>query len=141
MPLAGRRVFFAAITELAMFATALSRYWWLTVARGILWVLFGVLALTRPGISLLAMALVCGSFVFVDGLLNVVHGFSEREDVDHRWIWLLIGLAGMAIGVLALANPLMTTLVLLFYIAIWAIVTGVLEIVAAVRLRKEIRGE
>jgi uncharacterized membrane protein HdeD (DUF308 family) len=107
----------------------------------VLWILFGALALSRPVASLFAMAMLCGTFVFVDGFLNVLHAVTEREDVEHRWLWLLIGLAGLAVGVLALANPLMTTLVLLFYIAIWAIVTGVLEIVAAIRLRKEIRGE
>src|ERR1700743_2682751 len=131
-----------------MFSAALARYWWLMVTRGVLWVIVGCVLFARPGVGLVSVAMLIGVFILADGLLNVVHALSERHDPEHRWLWLLAGLAGVAIGVLALANPVLTLLVLLFYIALWAIVyialwaivTGVLEILAAIRLRKEIRG-
>ena len=72
---------------------------------------------------------------------NVVHAIGGRRNNEHWWILLLIGLCGIGVGLLAFSNPAITTLVLLFYVAIWAIGTGLLEIVAAIHLRKEIHGE
>jgi uncharacterized membrane protein HdeD (DUF308 family) len=124
-----------------MFAKMLSRYWWMTLLRGLLWVAFGVLAFASPGISLIALSVLFAAFVLIDGVVSVVNAISGREEREHWWILLLVGLAGIVVGGLALANPVLSVLALLFYVAVWSITTGVLEIVAAIRLRREIEGE
>jgi uncharacterized membrane protein HdeD (DUF308 family) len=124
-----------------MFANVLSRYWWLTLIRGLLWVAFGILVFAQPGISLLALTALFAAFVLVDGIVNVVNAISGRKEQEHWWLLLLVGLAGIVVGMLAALNPALSALALLFYVAVWAVTTGVLEIVAAVRLRREIRGE
>src|SRR5690348_15007906 len=111
-----------------MLARVLSRYWWMTLLRGLLWVAFGVLALTRPGISLLALTVLFAAFVLTDGVVSVINAISGRKEREHWWLLLLVGLLGIVVGVLALANPVLTVLALLFYVAIWAIATGVVEI-------------
>jgi uncharacterized membrane protein HdeD (DUF308 family) len=127
--------------EVAMFAKILSRYWWMTLLRGVLWILFGIVVFTRPGITLAALTLLFGAFVLADGVGNVVTAFGGRQEHENWWLLLLVGLLGIGVGLLSLMNPALTALALLFYIAIWAISTGVLQIVAAIRLRREIEGE
>jgi uncharacterized membrane protein HdeD (DUF308 family) len=124
-----------------MLADVLSRYWWMTLLRGLFWILFGIVILARPGISLLSLTLALGVVMFVDGLINVAHAFGARKDNDDWWVLLLVGLAGIGIGVLTFYNPAATALAVVFYVAIWAVATGLLEIVAAVRLRRQIQGE
>jgi uncharacterized membrane protein HdeD (DUF308 family) len=124
-----------------MLAKILSRYWWMTLLRGVIWVLFGLVAFVRPGISLVTLALLFGAFAFVDGVAAVVTGIGGRHEHEQWWLLLLLGLCGIGVGVMTFLSPGLTALVLLFYIATWAIVTGLLEIAAAVRLRKEITGE
>jgi len=124
-----------------MLANILSRYWWLTLLRGLIWILFGIVVFTQPTISLVTLTLTFGVFALVDGISNVMHAIGGHRNNEHWWILLLIGLCGIGIGLLTFPKPAITTLVLLFYVAIWAIGTGLLEIVAAIHLRKEIHGE
>jgi uncharacterized membrane protein HdeD (DUF308 family) len=124
-----------------MLSRLLSRYWWVLLIRGIIAVLFGVLAYVRPGITLTALVLLFGAYAFADGILAVIAAIAGRKEREHWWVLLLEGLVGIAVGVMTLAAPGLTAVALLFYIAAWAILTGVLEIIAAIRLRKEIEGE
>ena len=124
-----------------MIGEILSRYWWMTVLRGIFWILFGIVVLASPGISLLSLTLAFGIVIFADGVLNVMNGFSGRKVHDDWWVLLLVGLTGIGVGLLTFYSPQTTALAIVFYVAIWAIATGLLEIVAAVRLRKQIEGE
>jgi len=124
-----------------MLSRLLSRYWWVLLIRGIIAVLFGVLAYLRPGITLAALVLLFGAYAFADGILAVVAAIAGRKEREHWWVLLLEGLVGIAVGVITLRAPGVTAVALLFYIAAWAILTGILEIVAAIRLRKEIKGE
>ncbi len=124
-----------------MFANILSRYWWMALLRGALWIVFGVLVYRQPAISIAALTFLFGVFVLADGIGNTVTAIGGRGQHEDWWLLLLTGLCGIIVGLLSLLNPLLTALALLFYIAIWAVATGVLQIVAAVRLRKEIRGE
>jgi uncharacterized membrane protein HdeD (DUF308 family) len=119
----------------------LHRQWWLMLLRGIVAIGFGILTFVRPGITLQALVWLFGIYVFIDGILGAWLAIQGRKEVEDWWVFLLWGLAGIVIGVLAFAKPDLTALALLFYIAVWAIATGVLEIVAAVRLRKVISGE
>ena len=122
-------------------AAILHRTWWALLLRGIAAMAFGVLTWIQPGISLAALVLLFGAYSFVDGILGVWTAFAGRKEHEHWWVLLLGGLLGIGVGVLTFCAPGVTALALLFYIAIWAIATGVLQIVAAIRLRKEMEGE
>ena len=122
-------------------ASILSRNWWLVLLRGIAAIAFGVLTWFQPGISLAALVLLFGAYSLADGILGVWTALAGRNDHESWWVLLLWGLLGIGIGILTFVEPGLTALALLFYIAIWAIATGVLEIAAAIRLRKEIKGE
>jgi uncharacterized membrane protein HdeD (DUF308 family) len=124
-----------------MLSTILARFWWMILLRGILAILFGILVFAWPGITLLALVFLFGFYALADGIANVVTAIGGRREREHWWVLLLLGLAGVALGILTFLNPGITALVLLLYIAIWAIVTGLLQIMAAIRLRKEIEGE
>ncbi|TMI99811.1 MAG: HdeD family acid-resistance protein [Alphaproteobacteria bacterium] len=119
---------------------ALAQYWWLLLLRGIAAIIFGVLAFAWPGITLVTLVLFWGAFALVDGVLALANAFMGGNMGD-RWWLALVGLAGIAAGILTFAYPGVTALVLLFFIATWAIVLGVLQIIGAIRLRKEIDNE
>lgn len=119
----------------------LSRRWWAIALRGIAAILFGLLAFLMPGLTLLALVLLFAAFAIVDGVFAIVSGARGSEGGRPDWLLILGGLAGVVAGVLAFVWPGITTLVLLAIIAAWAIVTGIIQIVAAYRLRDEIKGE
>ncbi len=116
----------------------LVRSWWSRALRGLLAIIFGVLALAWPGITLFVLIVFFGAFVLVDGLLAVVAGFAERKTNNKWWVLMLGGILGVAIGVVTFVWPGLTALALLFLIAAWAIVTGILQVVLAIMARKEI---
>jgi uncharacterized membrane protein HdeD (DUF308 family) len=126
---------------MSQLATIFARHWWVLLLRGLIAIAFGILAWLQPAITLTALVLLFGAYVLVDGILGAWTAIVGRRDHEHWWVLLLWGLVGIAVGIVTFRAPGVTTLALLFYIAIWAIATGVLEIVAAVRLRKEISGE
>jgi uncharacterized membrane protein HdeD (DUF308 family) len=119
----------------------LTRYWWVVLLRGIAAILFGVLAFLWPAPTIAVLVLFFGAYALADGVLSLIAAFAGRGKHDHWWVLVLEGVAGIVVGVLTFIAPEVTALVLLFYIAAWAIVTGVLEIVAGIRLRHEIEGE
>ena len=90
---------------------------------------------------LLALVYLFGIYVLVDGLLGVSVAIQARKEIDSWGVLLLWGLLGVAVCILAFVKPDITALALLFYIAFWAIATGVLEIAAAIRLREVIKNE
>jgi uncharacterized membrane protein HdeD (DUF308 family) len=119
----------------------LSRNWSWIALRGLAAVVFGLLTLFDPSISLAALVLIWGVYVFVDGIFAVVSALRDRREEPH-WVSLLVtGLAGVVAGLITFFMPGITALVLLYFIAAWAVITGIAEIVAAVRLRKVITGE
>ena len=122
-------------------ATLMQRGWWLLLLRGIVAIAFGVLTWLRPGISAVALVILFGAYAFADGVLGTWAAIAGRADHEYWWLVLLRGLLGIGVGILAFIEPGIVALALLFYIAIWAIATGVLEIATAIRLRREIRGE
>jgi uncharacterized membrane protein HdeD (DUF308 family) len=125
----------------ARLASILSRGWWLLLLRGLAAITFGVLTWVQPGVSLAVLVLLFGAYSMADGVFGVWAAVAGRKHHEHWGLLLLEGLLGIGVGVMTFLAPGLTTLVLLFYIAIWAIATGVLEIAAAIRLRKEIEGE
>ena len=109
--------------------------------RGICAILFGVLTFVWPGITLLTLVLLYGAFALADGVLALAEAVMGGGAPAPRWWLALVGLLGIAAGILTFAWPGITALVLLLFIAGWAIATGVLQIVGAIRLRKEIENE
>lgn len=122
-------------------ANTLARNWWKLLLRGVVAILFGVLAWLLPGISLTLLVLFFGAFVLVDGILGVWIAFSGRKETENWWELLLWGLVGIGIGILTFVAPGATAVAFVIFVAAWAIATGVLQIVVAIRLRKEIEGE
>jgi uncharacterized membrane protein HdeD (DUF308 family) len=119
-----------------------ARYWWTVVLRGVLAVLFGLVAWIWPDVTVRVLVLLFGFYALVDGLLALAAALVGGRLASGRRGWLVFeGVAGVAAGVLTFIWPDVTTLVLLYVIAFWAIATGVLEVVAAVLLRRELRGE
>ena len=118
-----------------------SRYWWVLVARGAIAILFGVLAFLVPAAALAALILVFGAYVFADGVFALAAAIAGRTMTRDWWIVLLHGVLGIGLGLLTLFNPRVTAVALLLYIAAWAIVAGVLQVYAAVKLRDELTSE
>lgn len=119
----------------------LAKYWWLVVLRGVLAVLFAVLAFIWPAITLSILVIFLGAYLFVDGIFSLVHGFRIMKTDSHWWALVLEGLIGVIAGLIALFSPGVTALFLVVLVAIWSVVTGILEIILAIRLRKEITNE
>ncbi|SRR5690554_2491242 len=126
--------------------SVLGRNWGWTLARGLLLVALGVLAFLAPGPALLGFTMVFAAFSFVDGIFSVASGVRGARNKQERWGALLLsGLFGIAIGVLFVLFPLVSTFALalttVLLIAAWAMVRGVCEVAAAIRLREAIKGE
>lgn len=122
-------------------AETLSRNWWLLLLRGIVALLFGILTFAQPEITLASLVLLFGAFSLADGVLAAWTAVFHRRERENWWLLMIGGLLGIGVGLLTLFNPAVTAVALLFYIAIWAIATGVVKIITAIRLRKEIKGE
>jgi uncharacterized membrane protein HdeD (DUF308 family) len=118
----------------------LARNWWLVLLRGLCAIIFGVLTIVWPGLTLVTLVLLYGVFALFDGGLAI--GAAIMGDTPApRWWLALVGVLGIAAGALTLMWPGLTGLVLLYFIAGWAIAAGALEIVGAIKLRHEIEGE
>jgi uncharacterized membrane protein HdeD (DUF308 family) len=115
--------------------------WWALALRAIAAILLGILALSRPGITLAALLVLFGVYAMADGIFAVVaaiRGIREGE----QWGWMMFeGIVGIIAGAIALFAPQIGALALVWLVAGWALATGILEIAAAVRLRKVMKGE
>jgi len=119
----------------------LSRNWWALALRGLAAIVFGVLAFVWPGITLWALVLLFGAYMLVDGIFAIVAAVRAAGREARWWLLLVEGVLGVLAGFVAFLLPGITALALLYLVAAWAIFTGILQIVGAVRLRREIEGE
>lgn len=119
----------------------LTRNWWLVVLRGLLAILFGLTAFFWPGLTWLVLVLMFGVYALVDGAFAMLSGLVSSKYSPRWWVFLLEGLVSVAAGVVALVSPGLAGFALILVIAAWAILTGILEIAAAIRLRREISNE
>ena len=122
----------------AVLSIDLRQAWPVLMARAVLAVALGLVMLTVPGVTLLLVAWAFGIYALVDGAAQVLDAIRRR----HRprwWIALLLGLIGVVAGVIALIWPFPTAVVLAVLVGCWALVTGIIEIVSAVRQRRERR--
>ncbi len=121
-------------------AIVLARMWWIFILRGLLAILLGVIAFVAPGLALATFVVLFAFWMLIDGAAALIHTWQSRGK-GNWWLGLLEGIAGIVAGILALAWPAITALVLLLLVGSWAIVTGVMEVWAAIRLRAVIQGE
>ncbi|MBV9277419.1 MAG: HdeD family acid-resistance protein [Candidatus Eremiobacteraeota bacterium] len=118
----------------------LARNWWAFLIRGIAGILFGVLAFLWPGVTLLVLAIMLGAYALVDGIFALVAAFSHAGPSHRGWL-IFEGVLGIALGILIWLFPLYSAALLVYFIAFWAIATGVVEIIAGIRLRKMVANE
>ncbi len=121
--------------------SSITSNWWLAALRGALAVIFGVVAFVWPGLTFDVLVLLFGAYAFVDGVLVLSFGLMAAGQHERWWPLVLGGVVGIATGVLTFAQPQAMALALVYVIGAWAIITGVLEIAAAIRLRKVITTE
>jgi uncharacterized membrane protein HdeD (DUF308 family) len=117
------------------------RSWWVLALRGAAGILFAVLTLAWPGLTLLTLIALFAAYALIGGAAAVAGAIRHRRSEDDRWPVMLLGLVSIGAGVVAVTRPALTALVLVMVMAANALVIGVLDIVAAIRLRREIEGE
>ena len=115
--------------------------WWLFLIRGIAAIIFGILALVWPGVTLVTLMLFYGAFALVDGVSALAAAITGNVSVAPLWWLAIVGLLGITAGILTFLWPGITALLLLLFIAGWSIAMGVFQIIGAVRLRKDIDNE
>ncbi len=118
----------------------LIRSWWLLALRGVLAIVFGVAALIWPGLTLLVLVTLFGAYAIVDGVVAILSVVRHRER-GRWWAVLLEGVFGILAGLVAFLLPGITAVALVFVIGVWAMLTGLMEISAALRLRRMIENE
>ena len=124
-----------------MLIETLKRHWWVPVIRGIAAIVFGIIAFTHPVMAAATLVLFFGAWVLIDGIFRIVGAIGHRAS-DSDWGWqLVIGILGIIIGLLTFHAPAITALALVIYVAAWALMIGASEIVLAVKMRHEIKGE
>jgi uncharacterized membrane protein HdeD (DUF308 family) len=114
-------------------------HWWAFVIRGIAAIIFGVLAFVWPGLTLAALIFMFAIFALVNGIMAIISAIRTRG--EHVWLLLLEGILGIVAGLLVFSWPGITALLLVFVIGVWAVLTGVLEVISAMRLRKVVNHE
>lgn len=119
----------------------LGRHWWVVLIRGIVAVLFGLMAIIWPGLTLGALLILIGAYFIVDGIFTGIAAVRAIQRGQQWWVLALEAVVSIAAGLIAWIWPGLTALALVYVIAAWAIITGVFEIVAAIRLRQEITNE
>jgi uncharacterized membrane protein HdeD (DUF308 family) len=121
--------------------TTLARNWWALLIRGIAAVIFGIIAFVWPGATGFALVILFGAYAFVDGVFAIIAAIRAGES-HQRWIAFAIeGIIGLVIAAIVFIHPVIAAIALYITIAIWAVLTGIFEIVEAVQLRKLIPNE
>lgn len=118
----------------------LAKHWWALALRGVAAIVFGVLAFAWPGITIVSLVILYGAYALVDGVFSIFAAIGGGTPAP-RWWLAVVGILGVLAGLIAFANPVLVGLYLLWFIGAWAIVSGVMEIIGAIRLRKEIDNE
>lgn len=117
-------------------AAAARGVWWFVLLRGILAILFGLIALFTPGTALLALVFVFGAYAIIDGVTAVATGIRHRNSESH-WVWQIVqGIVSVIAGIIAFAWPGVTVLAILYVIAFWSIVNGATEIMESFAMRR-----
>jgi uncharacterized membrane protein HdeD (DUF308 family) len=119
----------------------LTSNWGALALRGVLGILLGLVALTRPGVTLAAIILLVGAYMFVDGVVAIMASLRGMRTGD-RWGWMLVeGIISIVAGIIVFRTPATAAIVLVWLVAFWAIMHGAAQIGAGIRLRKMIENE
>ena len=110
----------------------LTQKWWAVALRGILAIVFGIVALVLPGATLVSLAVVFGAYAFVSGVFAIVAAFGSRGR-DAVW-YVLDGILGIAVGLATFFFPGIAAQALVLLIGLWAILTGIFEVIAGFEL-------
>ena len=124
-----------------MMVSALKANWWVLVLRGIIAIVFGIAAFVWPGVTALALVYLLAAFAFVEGIFAFGGAFGYGLPGAQRFLMILLGLLGVAVGVFAVARPGIAALTIVVWVAWWAIIAGIIQIVVAIEMRKEIENE
>ncbi len=119
---------------------ALANKWWAFLIRGLAGVIFGILALVYPGSAIIALTILFGAYAFVDGVFALAAAFTGVAG-SRWWALLLEGILGLVVAFIVWTQPLYSTVVLVYAVAFWAVITGVIEIIAGFQLRDVINNE
>ncbi len=122
-------------------AQVLALHWWAWVLRGLVAVIFGLIAFFIPGATLFALTILFGAYALIDGIVSLAAAIRSARRGEHWWALLFEGIAGLCAAAATALWPLLTLIVLVYIVGAWAFITGIFEIVAAFRLRRFIRGE
>jgi len=122
-----------------MFKWAWSGLWWDMLMRGVIAVIFGLLVFFMPGLSIAVFVFLFGSFAVIDGVLLLLQAVTVRD--EKWWVRFIQGIVALAAGVAVFMWPRIGALTLLYVIAFYLIITGILQAIAAIELRKAIKGE
>ena len=112
----------------------LAQRWWAVGLRGILAIIFGLICLLTPGIALGAFVIVFAAYMFVDGVFAIISGIRAARSGENWGLLILEGVVDLAAGAIAVLWPAITLVVLVWIVAIWAIVSGALMVAAAFSL-------
>ncbi|MES2934563.1 MAG: DUF308 domain-containing protein [Pseudomonadota bacterium] len=118
-----------------------SQSWWVPALRGAVALIFGVAALLWPSLTLLLLVGLFASYAILVGGISVIGAINARKRDERWWLVLLLGVVSIGAGVLAIAFPALTMLALVLLMGVNALVTGILDVLIAVRLRKVMHGE
>ena len=122
-------------------AAILRTNWWALVLRGVVAILLAIVTFAVPHITLAVLATIFGFYALIDGVLAIVSTIKAVQG-HRRWgAFLLEGILGILVGLYAILFPLAAAAIFVTIMAAWAVITGILEIAAAIRLRRHIQGE
>lgn len=112
-----------------------SRYAWVTGLRGVIAILFGLAVIIFPFSALIVLVYLFGAYALVDGIVAIAVSLEERRGFRRWWLLLIEGLVGVIVGILTFFSPIGTAFALLLFIAVWAIITGIVEVISAFTVR------
>lgn len=122
-------------------AVILQTNWWALVLRGIAAILLAIVTFAMPGITLAVLGTIFGIYALIDGVLAIVSTIKAVQG-HRRWgAFLAEGILGILLGLYLMLFPLAAAAIFVTVLAIWAVITGILEIAAAFRLRRHMQGE
>lgn len=119
---------------------ALANRWWVFLIRGIAAIIFGILAFFWPGLTLITLTIVFGAYAFVDGVFALASAFGGLGG-SRWWALLLEGIVGLVVALVVWEQPVMSATFLVFGVAVWAILTGIMEIIGGIQMRDLIDNE
>ena len=124
---------------------SISSNWWAFIIKGFLALIFSVLAFIMPVTAILALAIVFGAFALADGIFGIIASVRKIRK-GNRWGWLIFSaIISILAGIAVIVSPLIATVAIASFlwtsISFWSIFVGISEIITALRLRKEIKGE